>query len=592
MQRISDYIMNEVHNVGCEHIFLVTGRGSLYLSDALARNKKIEAVCVHHEQSASYAAMAYAQATGKMGACLVSTGCASTNAITGVLCAWQDDIPLIVISGQNKLQETTTYTGLPIRTYGQQEANVIELVKSITKYAVMLKDPQEVVYEIGKALYLAKTGRKGPVWIDVPLDIQNMYIDPENAKIFEPEKEKIEISDSDIKFVIDSIDLAKRPVVLIGSGIRSSGAILELEKFIEKNNIPVVYSASSTDILSSDFKLAIGCVAAMAGNRAANFTIQNSDLVLVLGNRMSTMVTGDVCKFAREAKIIAVDIDPYEHQKFKNKIDKIIVCDVKDFLIEILKKDINKTNLDWIEKCLDWKKRYLKVENQYKGSKLVDLYELGEELTNSMDDDAIFVTDAGLQELILPTTIEFKKNQRCLHPASQGAMGYALPASIGAHYATKKQIVAVIGDGTMMMNIQELQTIFHNDLPIKILIINNDCYAIIRRRQKDLFRTRIIGTDKSNGVSCPDFEKVSKSFGIHYEKISSSDELKQNIKKVLQIKGSVICEIFAKEDQDYIHSSYRTNENGKFVQPPIEDQSPFLKKEIIESEMIIKPIDL
>ena len=209
-----------------------------------------------------------------------------------------------------------------------------------------------------------------------------------------------------------------------------------------------------------------------------------------------------------------------------------------------------------------------------------------------MDDDAIFVTDAGLQELILPTTIEFKKNQRCLHPASQGAMGYALPASIGAHYATKKQIVAVIGDGTMMMNIQELQTIFHNDLPIKILIINNDCYAIIRRRQKDLFRTRIIGTDKSNGVSCPDFEKVSKSFGIHYEKISSSDELKQNIKKVLQIKGSVICEIFAKEDQDYIHSSYRTNENGKFVQPPIEDQSPFLKKEIIESEMIIKPIDL
>jgi len=584
--------MNEVHNVGCEHIFLVTGRGSLYLSDALARNKKIEAVCVHHEQSASYAAMAYAQATGKMGACLVSTGCASTNAITGVLCAWQDDIPLIVISGQNKLQETTNYTGLPIRTYGQQEANVIELVKSITKYAVMLKDPQEVVYEIGKALYLAKTGRKGPVWIDVPLDIQNMYIDPENAKIFEPDKEKIEISDSDIKFVIDSIDLAKRPVVLIGSGIRSSGAILELEKFIEKNNIPVVYSASSTDILPSDFKLAIGCVAAMAGNRAANFTIQNSDLVLVLGNRMSTMVTGDICKFAREAKIIAVDIDPFEHQKFKNKIDKIIVCDVKDFLIEILKKDINKTNLDWIEKCLDWKKRYLKVENQYKGSKLVDLYELAEELTKAMDDDAVFVTDAGLQELILPTTIEFKKNQRCLHPASQGAMGYALPASIGAHYATKKQIVAVIGDGTMMMNIQELQTIFHNDLPIKILIINNDCYAIIRRRQKDLFRTRIIGTDKSNGVSCPDFEKVSKSFGIRYERISSSEELRQNIKKILQIKGSVICEIFAKEDQDYIHSSYRTNENGKFVQPPIEDQSPFLKKEIIKSEMIIKTIDL
>jgi acetolactate synthase-1/2/3 large subunit len=584
--------MNEVYNVGCEHIFLVTGRGSLYLSDALARNKKIEAVCVHHEQSASYAAMAYAQATGKMGACLVSTGCASTNAITGVLCAWQDDIPLIVISGQNKLQETTTYTGLPIRTYGQQEANVIELVKSITKYAVMLKDPQEVVYEIGKALYLAKTGRKGPVWIDVPLDIQNMYIDPENAKIFEPDKEKIEISNSDINLVINDINLAKRPVVLIGSGIRSSGAIEELKKFIEKHNLPVVYSASSTDILPSDFKLAIGCVAAMAGNRAANFTIQNSDLVVVLGNRMSTMVTGDVCKFAREAKIIAVDIDPYEHQKFKNKIDKIIVCDVKDFLKEILKKDINKTNQDWVEKCLDWKKRYLKVESQYRDSKLVDLYELSEELTKAMDDDAVFVTDAGLQELILPTTIEFKKNQRCLHPASQGAMGYALPASIGAHYATKKQIVTVIGDGTMMMNIQELQTIFHNDLPIKILIINNDCYAIIRRRQKDLFRTRIIGTDKSNGVSCPDFEKVSKSFGIHYERISSSDELKQNIKNILQLKGSVICEIIAKEDQDYIHSSYRTNENGKFVQPPIEDQSPFLKKEIIKSEMIIKPIDL
>lgn len=592
MQRVSDYIMDKVFNEGCEHIFLVTGRGSLYLSDALARNKRIEPVCVHHEQSASYAAMSYAQATGKIGACLVSTGCASTNAITGVLCAWQDDIPMVVISGQNKLQETTAFTGLPIRTYGQQEANVVELVKSITKYAVMLKDPQEVVYEVEKALYLAKKGRKGPVWIDVPLDIQNMYIDPESAKTFEPHEEKIKISDDDLNFVINNISLSKRPVVLIGSGIRSSGAFQELEKFIEKLNIPVVYSASSTDILPSDYKLAIGCVGAMAGNRAANFTIQNSDLVLVLGNRMSTMVTGDVCKFAREAKIIAVDIDPYEHQKFKNKIDKIIVCDVKDFLTQILKKDINQIRQDWVEKCLDWKRRYLKIEDRYRGSNLVDLYELSEELTKAMDDDAIFVTDAGLQELILPSTIEFKKNQRCLHPASQGAMGYALPASIGAYYAQKKQVVAVIGDGTMMMNIQELQTIFHNNLPIKILIINNDCYAIIRRRQKDLFRTRIIGTDKSNGVSCPDFEKVSKSFGIHYEKISSSEELRQNIKKILQIKGSVICEILAKEDQDYIHSSYRTNEKGKFVQPPIEDQSPFLKKEIIQSEMIIKSIDL
>lgn len=591
--RVADYIMQRLNEEGINHLFMVTGRGVLYLSDAAAKLEGINCVSVHHEQSAAYAAMAYAQQNEKLGACLVSTGCASTNAITGVLCAWQDDVPCVFISGQNSLKETVRYTGLPIRTFGQQEADIVKIIEPITKYAVMITDPLKIAYEMDKALYLAQNGRKGPVWIDVPLDIQNMRIEPDELARYTPDPEIIsKPTEADISYVINELKKAKRPVILLGSGIRSAAAVKDLEELLNKYKIPVVYANSAVDIYGTKNEHSIGVVGTMGANRAANFAVQNSDLILVLGCRLTSMVTGpDAKKFAREAKIIAVDIDKYEHTKGNVNVEKVILADVKEFIKELSKREFIPSNEKWLDKCNHWKTIFPKCEDNCKKSENVDLYYLAECLTKSLSDDAVFICDAGLEELILPTNISFGKDQRCLHPASQGAMGYALPAAIGAYCSCEKQIVTAVGDGSIMMNLQELQTISYNKYPIKILVINNNCYAVIRKRQQDLFRTRTVGTDESNGISCPDFKKVAECFGIHYEKIEISNELDTRLKDIIEMPKPVICEIMGLENQGYIHNSYRKNKKGCFVQPPIEDQSPFLDRDLFLSEMIIEPID-
>ena len=590
MIRVADYVMQKLVEVGANKLFCVTGRGMLYLSDALAKCKDIEGVFVHHEQAGAYAAMAYSQISQKIGVCMVSTGCASTNAITPILCAWQDDIPMIVISGQNKLNETTRYTRLPIRTYGQQEADIVSLVKPITKYATMIIKAEEIVFEMEKALYMAMNGRKGPVWIDIPLDIQSAQIELNKVKHFEPINKNLFVSQTDLNDVIDKLYNSKRPLILFGSGIRSANAIEELKILIKTTEIQAVYANSAVDILDSRLDLLIGCVGAMAANRAANFAIQNADLIIVLGCRMTTMITGEnLNHFAREADIITIDIDEFEHKKLGNKIQKQIIVDVKCFIQTLLGQKLPKTKKEWQEKCQHYKQTFPKCEERFKQNKQVDLYHLSEILETTLDNDAICVVDAGLEELIIPTTINFKERQRCIHPVSQGAMGYALPAAMGAFLASNRQVVAIIGDGSIMMNLQELQTIDHNNIPIKILVINNNCYAVIRRRQEELFR-RSIGTDFKNGVSCPDFKKVASCFGFEYKKINSTNELK-TLKDILKIPKHLICEIMAKEDQIYIHSSYRRGENGKFMQPPIEDQSPFIDRVLFKKEMIIKPIE-
>ncbi len=594
MIRVADYIIQRIYQESCHHIFMVTGRGLLYLTDAVAKHDKIAGISVHHEQAACYSAMAYAQTNETFGACLVSTGCASTNAITGVLCAYQDGIPCIVVSGQNKLKETVRHTKLPIRTYGQQEADIIGLVEPITRYAVMLEDPQDTVYEVEKALYHAHSGTKGPVWIDVPLDIQNMRIEPDQLRTFVPDTENIPTaSEAEIDEVVGDLNKAARPVVLIGSGVRSSNAIDEVKQFVDDHQLPLVYSNSAPDILASGNELSIGCVGAMAANRSANFAVQNADFLLVLGARLTTMTTGaDVKKFARDAKITVVDIDEFEHQKFPEMIDKVVLSDVKKFIQSLSKKKIRTTDSFWSDKCKEWKRKYPKCEERYKGDELVDLYEFSDHIGHFSSEEAIFVTDAGLEELIIPTTVSFKEGQRCLHPVSQGAMGYALPASIGAHFASARQVVAIIGDGSIMMNVQELQTIAYHRLPVKIIVINNNCYAVIRKRQNDLFRTRTIGNDPSDGVSCPDFAKLANCFGLQYQKISSSRELDRGLDQLFSADVPVLCEVMSKPDQGYIHSSYRRDKNRKFVQPPIEDQSPFLDRETFLAEMIVDPVDI
>lgn len=590
--RVADYIAESLYSVGAEHIFMVTGRGALFLTDAVAKHKDLKSISVHHEQSAAYAAVAYADYIGKPGACMVSTGCAGTNAITGVLNAWQDGIPCVFISGQNKLEETSRYTGIPIRTYGQQEADIIPLVESITKHAVMITDPKQIVFEMEKALYLAQNGRKGPVWIDVPLDVQNMRIRPSELKHFEiKNEEKYKPLNDDVNYIIDALSKAKRPAILIGSGIRSSESESKFEEFINKTQIPVTFAGSATDIYADDNPLSIGSVGIMGCTRAGNFTVQNSDLLLVFGCRLSSMTTGpEVSKFAREAKIIVVDIDKIEHTKSCLKIDKLVISDVHKLIDMLLSKKIKLANKEWIDKCLHWKKIFPRYEEENKKSNKVDLYHLAESLSKTMPDNSVFISDSGMIELVLPANINFKKGQRCIHPASQGSMGFALPGIIGAYYGSNNIPICVVGDGSIMMNLQELATMEYYKIPAKIFVINNKAYAVIRKRMVELFR-RTIGTDEDNGVGTPEFKKVANAFNFGYVKIESNNNLDKNLKSVMDMDGPILCEIMGLENQKYISSGHARNLKGAIVSRPLEDQTPYMDRDLFLSEMIVEPID-
>lgn len=590
MIRVADYIIERLYEEYVKYIFMVTGRGILYLTDALAKKDGLMGISVHHEQAAAYAAIAYAQYTERIGVCLVSTGCASTNAITGVLNAWQDGVPCVFISGQNMLKETVAYTKAPIRTYGSQENDIIPIVNSITKYAVMITKPEEIVYELDKAIYLAQNGRKGPVWIDIPLDIQNMRIEPKELKRYIYQEEIRDPLKEDIDYIVNCLTIAQRPIVLIGNGVRSAKAIKELEKFVENIHIPLTYAHTATDVYGLNNELSIGAVGSLCGTRAGNFAVQNAELVL--GCRMSSMTTGeDQSKFAREAKVIIVNIDRDEHTKKNEKIDKLIEADVKRVLEILCKKNLKLVNDIWIDKCKHWKKIFPKCEEIYKKSKKVDMYYLSEVFSEALDTGTTFLCDAGIEELIFPSNTIFNSSMRCIHSAMQGAMGFALPASIGAWYAGSETVVAVIGDGSIMMNLQELETIRYYNLPIKIFVLNNNLYSVIRKRQKDLFRTRTIGTDSDNGVGCPEFSKVADCFGIQYIHIENSYDLKNQVKQALKCDSSVICEIECVEDQEYLRSSYTRDSKKRVVRRPIEDQAPFTAREIFLSEMVIEPID-
>lgn len=596
MERVADYIIERLEQAQVNTVFLVTGRGILYLTDAVVKNQKMEGVSTYHEQGASYAAMAYAAAKDGMGACLVSTGCAAANAVTAALCAWQDNLPCIFISGQHMLNETTRYTGVPIRTYGSQEADVISVVKPVTKYAVMLTNPEEVAVEMDKAIFLANSGRKGPVWIDVPLDVQNMRVNPETLKRWTCPNDRDVCPDIEtaVQEVAAGLQIAERPLLFVGGGLRSAEAQGEVQKFAERNNIPVVFSTSAADAYGSGNRLSIGAVGSLGGSRAGNFAVQNSDYLLVVGSKLCSQTIGaEAENFARAAKIVVVDIDPNEHTKRGAKIDRVIVADAKHFM-ELLNACILHIQCqDWTEKCLHWKETFSITQEEFirtrSGDEKVDLYHFADILSDRLPEDATVITDAGFEELIVPSTIRYRADQRCLFPAAQGAMGYAIPAIIGAHYAGRKHITTVVGDGSVMMNIQELQVIRWHDIPAKIFVINNNMYAVIRKRQKDLFR-RTIGNDPSDGLGAPGFRKIAEGFGIPYRSIQNADEVDRSLDSVLALDGPCICEVMCVEEQPYLHSSFAIARDRKLVKRPIEDQSPFMDREKFLAEMIVEPI--
>ena len=581
--------MRRLCEAGVGHVVLVTGRGILFLTDALAREKALTPVSTYHEQGASYAAMAYAQAKNSLGVCLVSTGCAATNAVTAALCAWQDNVPVVFISGQHMLHETTHYTKHPIRTYGSQEADIIKVVQSITKYAVMLHRAEDIAAEMDKALYLAMTGRRGPVWIDLPLDLQNARIEPEQLTRWMTNAVPLQVRAADVCAVAEGLSRAARPLLLLGGGIRSAGAQQVVSDFVDKNRIPVVFTPAGADAYGASHVYSIGAVGSIGGSRAGNFALQHADYILAVGTKLSSQMTGNRTLFAPHACITVVDIDVLEHQK-EEAAHKFIHADARAFFEVLREEAVHPANEEWAMQCIHWKRVFSVPEEDFvqKAAQRneIDLYAFSYVLGKELSDDAAVITDAGFEELIVPSAISYRDGQRCLFPAAQGAMGYAIPAVLGAHFAGKKNIVVIVGDGSIMMNMQELYIIAAHRIPVKIFVINNNMYAVIRKRQKDLFRSRTIGNDPSDGVPAPGFQEMALSTGFHYEKISSGQDLDKQVREVLRMPGGIFCEVMCTPDQKYLHQSYALNEERRLMQRPLEDLSPFLDRELLRSEVL------
>lgn len=592
--RVCDYIAKFLVNQGVKDVFMVSGGGLMFLTDGLACNKDIKVTCCHHEQAVAMAVCAYAKYKG-FGCGYVTTGCGGTNAMTGLLNAWQDNTPCIFISGQCKRKETLQNVGVKTRQIGVQEADIVTLVSSITKYSVMINDPNDIKYHLEKAIYLAKSGRPGPVWIDVPMDVQSAEINEDGLRGFSPAelyKEKEEATVNEIKSLKADILKAQRPIIIAGQGIRLSGAIELFDKFVHRYNIPFVTSRMGLDVLPTEDDLYIGRIG-NKGTRAGNFAVQNADLVLVLGSRLSVSSTGQQYEFfARNAKVIVVDIDKYEHTKNTVHIEQVINADVSDVLRKLeLPDDIDYK--EWAAKCKHWKDKWPVCQKEYYDDPTgINMYVFVEELSKALKEDSVVIGDAGSAVYVPPQGLRTtSKHQRYITSGAQAEMGFSLPAAVGVCVAREnKEVLAITGDGSLQMNIQELQTLKHYKLPVKLFVWNNDGYLSIRATQRKFFKGRYIGTDETSGVSFPDLAKLVPAYDLRYVKISNAKELPEKLKEVMEYDETVVCEVMTIRDQAVIPTiSSKKAEDGRLVSMPPEDMYPFLDREELAEEMIVDP---
>ena len=597
MIRVADYILKRIADEGVEHLFYVPGGQCVYLCDALRRSETIEGISMHHEQACAMAALSYSLYNNNFGACLVTTGCAGTNTLTGVLHAWQDSIPMMIVSGQQSYDQTVKASGLPLRQVGIQEADIETLVKPITKYAVTISDAEEIAYHLDKAIHLAKSGRKGPVWIDVPLNIQNSMVNEEKLKHYTPEDDIKTISDVDIKEVVDLINASKRPVFLIGQGVRYSGGVEALNELIKKYRIPVVFSRFAYDTVEYDNDYNFGVVGAGGANRYANFTIQNADVVISIGCRLAIEVTGpERDQFARAAKVVVVDIDEVEHSKKGVHIDKMIHGDAKNFIEKLLEYNIDISFDEWIGKCRHWKEIFCLYPKELDGDAkdikaAIDIKYFLNKMSERFEEYSVVTSDAGLTGAITNGSCKLGVHNRAVASLAQGEMGYSLPGAIGISFLTKDAVFSVTGDGSFMMNLQELQTVVRNKCNIRIIIINNNGYSGVRHGQKAHFRGKSIGTDPSNGLDFPDYGKLSEAFGIRYVKISDYAGIDKGLDDLMSVNGPAICEVICDPEQVDLHNGLVTYGKRKFGFRPIEDQAPYVDRDVFFEEMIVEPLE-
>lgn len=591
MVRVADYVASFLEQRNIKHVFTVTGGGAMFLNDGLAKNKNIKGIFNHHEQACAMAALGYSKVNNQIAVVMPTTGCGGTNTITGLLDAWQDSNKVVFISGNVNKKETTYCSSVPLRKFGVQEANIIEIVKPITKYAIMITEANDIAYHLEKAFYLCESGRPGPVWIDIPLDVQGSYIDPNNLPHFTPE-ENIKENNTYLEVLEQYLKDSKRPVVIAGYGLYLSNAQNEFIKFIEKYNLPVTFTYLGVDLLPSNHPLYVGRLGTK-GDRAGNFAVQNSDLIISLGSSLSVSVTGfRYDTFAREAKKFIVDIDKHEHKKNTINIDYEVNIDVKEFLQSSLSIDY-KTNSSWIEKCVNWRDKWPVFNESYYNTKHgINIYYFLHELSKHNKPDAITISDAGSAYYTTSQAIQIQHQQRYVTSGAQADMGFTLPASIGVAIASNSDnIIGITGDGSFQMNIQELQTIVNYNLPIKLFVLNNGGYLSIRNTMDKFFEGRHYGTDTKSGLSFPSVKKIANAYGLPYHKLKNSKDLKEKLPMILETKGPSLIEVICPFKQDIVpSSSTKQNEEGKLVSQPLENMFPFLNEDEFKKEMIVKPI--
>lgn len=591
MIKVSDYIIRFINkNMGVKDVFMLAGGGWMHLLNSLGKNKNINYICNLHEQGATIAAEAYGQYTNNIGVVMVTTGPGGTNAITGVAAAWIDSTPMMVISGQVKRADMIL--DKKVRQFGPQEVNIVPIVKSVTKYAVTVMKPEKIRYHLEKAYYMATTGRKGPVWLDIPLDIQGAVVDENKLEKFVPEKEISFNFKKKINTVVDLINKSKRPVFFAGSGVCLSNAQKQFLQLVKNLNIPVLTTWKTIDLLDEKNPLFIGRPGSIA-SRGANFNLQNSDLFISVGARMDLPQTAFNHKnFAKNAKKIIVDIDENEIKKLNMNIDIKFVCDAKLFIDELYKnkeKIIYKDN-GWIKQCKNLLNKYPLALNEYlKLKKYVNSYVFIDALSQEMSEkDVLIPGSSGSCSEITCQCFKVKKGQVVLNNQGLGSMGFGLPASIGACIASgKKRTICINGDGGFLLNVQELEVVKRLNLPIKFFILNNGGYGSIRNMQNSHFNGYYVGSEKTSGLTLPDIRKIAKSYGIQTSKIDNHKKLNEKIRKVLNCKGPHICEIIITPNQQTQPKvSSKKLENGSMISMPIENMYPFLSEEELDKNII------
>jgi len=595
--KLSDYIFSQLREWGARHVFLVTGGGAMHLNDSVGTSG-LSYVCMHHEQAAAMAAEGYARITRIPGVLNVTTGPGGINALNGVFGAWTDSIPMLIVSGQVKRETCMATYGLTnLRQLGDQEVDIIRMVQGITKYAVLVNHPEAIAYHLERAWHLAQSGRPGPCWLDIPVDVQSAQIDPKSLRHYDPSEDALAFDPATVKAqvadVLARIRKAERPVIMAGSGIRLAGAIPEFEKVIRSLRVPVV-TAWTHDLIADDDELFCGRPGTI-GDRAGNFTVQNSDVLLILGSRLNIRQTSyNWNSFARFAIKIQVDIDAAELRKPLHQPDIPIHCDVKLFLAEMARQVEGTDNsipnhTKWLEQGRHWRRQYAVVQAYQRVSgPPLNPYDFVDRLFEMLGPDDVVVCGNATACIVPFQAAKLKRGQRLISNSGSASMGYDLPAAIGVSVARNARTLCIAGDGSLQMNVQELQTVIGYKLPIKIFVLNNGGYLSIRQTQVGFFQGRKIGESPESGVTFPKMVRIAAAYGIPsfmIEKVADLDIVRRELKST----GPTLFDVQLDPEQGFEpRLRSRILPDGKILTPNLEDMYPFLSPEELSSNMLIK----